>query len=190
MWLWMVSITVALAGGGPKLGVLTIPVTPSAEKDTYHALAAASGATSDPWVSDVPGFVCAPAAEYVELSLSRAQWPSALPKKVMCTSGKRKAKFTVDIQDPLDKAMFVSDGRLVLPRKPTATSVYTGPPTRPDVGVQQGKSDSLGLECRIEAGPRMIVSAPARVPDGHGRCSFRSLQGEVFWLDAMVVTHK
>ena len=182
-------LATALAGG-PKLGVLEIPITPPDADREYMTLVKMPGAEETTWAPDAPGFVCETAGDYVEIIMRGADWPSRVPLKVTCSDGRRSATAKVKLDRSRREAAFVADGTLVLPRLKGNASIYEGPGPFDDFVVGRGNSKTLGLSCEVEVGGSIRVTASIDLADGEARCSLRRKSGEIHWLATYVVTTK
>lgn len=177
------------ASDGTRL--LVMPLTPSeSHVDEYHALIPVADAGSRKWASDAPGFECVGDGQFVEVWVRRSNWPSRVPKAVTCSDGSVKAKAKVRIVDRALAPMFAGDGALVLPREKGESSIFRGPPPRADLGVQQGKTGSLSVLCKVNAGPQLEVVAYPAMDDGEGRCTLQTPYGEVVAFPVVVRTIK
>ena len=174
-----------------QLKVLVMPLTPADDYQTeFHALIPYENADSKPWAASHPGFECVATEEYVEVWVRRDTWPSEVPKKIVCKSEDDEVKAKVKIVDRNLEPMFVADGSLVMPREKGESSLYKGPPPRFDLGVQQGKSGSLNILCKITAGPVLEVTAYPLMPDGEGRCTLQTKLGEKVQFPVRIRTIK
>lgn len=171
--------------------MLQMPITPNdPRRDDYHTLIKRKGAEGKDWASDAPGFECIGKGDFVELWVRRGSWPSQIPKKVTCTSGKEKASAKIRLRDYDLKPMYVGDGSVVLPRLPGETAHYDGPGPRPDLVVGTGKTQGVPAFCKVKPGGVIEITASGELEDGDGRCLFRSPQGEVVPVAFVVRTLK
>ncbi|MBT3222296.1 MAG: hypothetical protein HN348_24755, partial [Proteobacteria bacterium] len=173
--------SVAFAGG-PKLGVLEIPITPTDADREYMTLVKVPGADQTTWAPDADGFICETAGDYVEFIVRGAEWPSRIPTKVTCSDGRRSATAKVKLDRSRPEAAFVADGTLVLPRLKGNASIYDGAGPFDDFVVGRGSSQMLGLSCEVQVGGNIRVTASPDLADGEAKCSVRRKTGEVIWL--------
>jgi hypothetical protein len=182
--------TTAFAGEA-QLRTLVMPLTPSDDFQTeFHALIPMKGAEGQQWAASHAGFECVASGDYVEVWVRKGSWPSEVPKKVECRSDDAKAKAKVRIVDRELEPMFVADGTLVMPREKGESAIFKGASPREDVGVQQGKSGSLSVLCKIVPGPRLEVTVYPQLDDGEGRCALQSNTGEKFQFPIRIRTIK
>jgi hypothetical protein len=128
--------------------------------------------------------------DYVEVWVRKGSWPSEVPKKVVCSSGEDDVKAKVRIVDRNLEPMFVADGTLVMPRVKGESSLYKGPAPRQDFGVQQGKTGSLNILCKVTPGPVLEVTAYPSMKDGEGRCTLQTRLGEKVKFPVLIRTIK
>lgn len=188
----MLLYALALAAHAATLGVLEIPYTPSDGKDEYATLVPVKGGTNGTtWTSSAKGFTCSASGDYVLVRITPETWPTVIPKKVRCTEdgGKRKADAKVHIRKGNHHSMFV-DGILVMPREKHTSAIYRGPALSDDVIVGPGQSETLGVTCKVEAGPVLVVAAGSENRDGSGRCSLKTRSGQAHWVKIKIVTVK
>ena len=157
-----------------------MPLTPADEyQPEFHALVPFEGAGAHEWGPSHAGFECVAEGDFVEIWVRRTAWPSEVPKKVECTNGEGKvATAKVRITDRNLEPMFVADGSLVMPREKKNSAIYKGAPPREDLGVQQGRTGSLSVLCKINPGPELEVVAYPNMEDGEGRCTLQTTLGE------------
>lgn len=188
----MFALFVQFASAGEeRMKLLVMPLTPSdTTRPEVHTLIPMEGAGGRQWASDTPGFECVGNGEFIEVWVRQASWPSVVPKAVVCSDGVTQGKAKVQVVDNKLQPMFVGDGSLVLPREKGESAIFKGDPPRKDLGVQQGKSGSLEILCKVERGPVLEVTAYPTMDDGIGRCTLQSTMGETVQFPVVVRTLK
>ncbi|MEZ4319627.1 MAG: hypothetical protein R3F61_19080 [Myxococcota bacterium] len=190
VFVWLLGCMAAMAGEA-QLKVLVMPLTPADDYQTeFHALIPYTGAEAKQWAPSHAGFECVANGDFVEVWARKTGWPSELPKSVACASGDEVLKAKIRIVDRNLEPMFVADGSLVMPREKKASAVFKGAPPRQDFGVQQGKTGSLAILCKITPGPVLEVTAYPSMPDGEGRCTLQTKLGEVVQFPVRIRTIK
>lgn len=190
MFVWLLGCFAALAGEA-QLKVLVMPLTPADDYQTeFHALIPRPGAQNEQWAASHSGFECVGNDDFVEVWVRKPSWPSEVPKKVVCTGTSGSVSAKVRIIDRNLEPMFVADGSLVMPRTKGESAIYKGPPPRQDFGVQQGRTGSLNILCKIEAGPVLEVTAYPLMEDGKGRCLLQTKLGEKIDFPVVIRTIK
>jgi len=178
VFVWLLGCLSAHAGTA-QLKVLVMPLTPFDEyREEFHALIPAKGETNMEWASDHAGFECIGNGDFVEVWVRKQSWPSFVPKKVVCSNGSESLKAKIRIFDTHLESMFVADGTLVMPREKKHSALFSGPLPLEDIGVQQGKTGGLTVQCKVEPGSVLKVTVQPSHPDGDGRCSFQTKHGE------------